>query len=100
MDRNEAIAEIRKALKERTGRTWSVTGGRGTAWGWITVTAPPKRSPGYGEMNADDIAVLSKAMDEKVHHQGYSVPASSAHREEAVARAQGKPYTVTPAYWD
>lgn len=43
IDRNEAIKRIRVALKKRTGRPWSVTGGRGTAWGWITVQAPPKR---------------------------------------------------------
>jgi hypothetical protein len=43
VDRNEAIKRIRIALKKRTGKSWSVTGGRGTAWGWITVQAPPKR---------------------------------------------------------
>jgi len=43
IDRNEAIKRIRAALKAKTGTTWSVTGGRGTAWGWITVQAPPKR---------------------------------------------------------
>lgn len=41
--RNEAIAEIKRALRERSGKTWSVTGGRGTAWGWITISAPPSR---------------------------------------------------------
>lgn len=43
LDRNEAIARIKKALKERSGKSWSVTGGRGTAWGWIKIDAPPKR---------------------------------------------------------
>lgn len=43
IDRNEAIKRIRKALKKRTNKTWSVTGDRGTAWGWINVQAPPKR---------------------------------------------------------
>ena len=43
IDRNEAIVRIRKALKTRTGKSWSVTGDRGTAWGWISVEAPPKR---------------------------------------------------------
>jgi hypothetical protein len=43
MDRDEAIKRIRTALKARSGKTWSVTGGRGTAWGWITVQAPPAR---------------------------------------------------------
>ena len=42
-DRNETIALIKKSLQERSGKTWSVTGGRGTAWGWITISVPPKR---------------------------------------------------------
>lgn len=43
VDRNDAIRVIREALKRRSGKTWSVTGDRGTAWGWINITAPPKR---------------------------------------------------------
>src|ERR1700693_6380731 len=43
MHRNEAIARIRRALKQRSGKSWSVTAGRGTAWGWLTVDAPPAR---------------------------------------------------------
>ena len=43
MDRNEAIKTIRTELKKKTGKSWSVTGGRGTGWGWIEVTAPPRR---------------------------------------------------------
>jgi len=43
IDRDEAIKRIRKALTKKTGKSWSVTGGRGTAWGWITVSAPPRR---------------------------------------------------------
>lgn len=43
MGRNETIKEIKSALKQRSGKAWSVTGGRGTAWGWITITAPPAR---------------------------------------------------------
>ncbi len=35
MDRDEAIKRIRAALKRRSGKLWSVTGGRGTSWGWI-----------------------------------------------------------------
>src|SRR5919106_1076456 len=42
-DRDEAIRQIRAALRRRSGRAWSVTGGRGTAWGWITITAPRAR---------------------------------------------------------
>lgn len=43
MDRDVAIKRIRKALKKKTGKSWSVTGGRGTGWGWIDVQAPPRR---------------------------------------------------------
>lgn len=42
-DRNETIKIIRDALKRRSGKPWSVTGGRGTAWGWIRIDAPPAR---------------------------------------------------------
>jgi hypothetical protein len=47
--RSEVISTIRKALKERTGRPWSVKGGRGTGWGWIDVQAPPRRRIGHVE---------------------------------------------------
>lgn len=46
-DRDEAIARIRAGLKKRTGRPWSVTGGRGTAWGWIRIGSPPARRVCY-----------------------------------------------------
>ena len=43
LTRTETIKRIRAALKEKTGKTWSVTGGRGTGSGWIRVEAPPRR---------------------------------------------------------
>lgn len=43
MDRNEVIKIIRENLKRRSGKAWSVTGGTGTAYGWIKIDAPPKR---------------------------------------------------------
>jgi hypothetical protein len=43
MDRKECIRRIKQGLQKRSGKEWSVTGGRGTAWGWITINAPPKR---------------------------------------------------------
>lgn len=42
-DRNATIKAIRTALQRRSGKAWSVTGGRGTAWGWIHIDAPPAR---------------------------------------------------------
>lgn len=47
--RDEAIKRIRKALKQKSGKSWSVTGGRGTAWAWIRVQAPPKRRVAHRE---------------------------------------------------
>jgi hypothetical protein len=43
-DRNATIAAIRKALKARSGKSWSVRGDRGSAWGWIRISLPPKRA--------------------------------------------------------
>lgn len=52
-DRDETIKAIRAALKRRTGRPWSVTGGRGTGWGWISIQSPPKRRTGVHVKNPD-----------------------------------------------
>ena len=43
MDRKPVIKRIKTALQKRSGKAWSVTGGKGTAWGWLTIDAPPKR---------------------------------------------------------
>lgn len=121
LDRNTAIKRIRRALKIRTGRTWSVTGGRGTAWGWIKISAPPKRriynfeggTDGHtGYMGIEDRVLLAAILGVNqsaknhgetpmVHPQGESVPASSGHYREYVDRAEGNEiteYGVT--YWD
>jgi hypothetical protein len=100
-DRDTAIAEIKKSLRKRSGKTWSVKGGRGTSWGWITITAPPARCNPFGSMNDDDIRELSALLDMDVHHQGADVAASAAHRREYVARAQGRtPDAIAAPYWD
>ncbi len=54
--RNEAIDLIREALRRRSGKTWSVTGGKGTAWGWIRITSPPKRRVAHVPNPAHDPA--------------------------------------------
>ena len=43
MTRDEAIKAIRAGLRARSDKPWSVTGGRGTASGWLKITAPPRR---------------------------------------------------------
>lgn len=124
LERNEVILRIRKALKARSGKVWSVTGGKGTAWGWIDIDAPPARrtwrhrlKPGTEDRpenyeaydtgipgrcsSPEDIAELGKLLKMDVHHQGASIPASSAHYQEYLERAEGKtPGKIAEAYWD
>jgi hypothetical protein len=101
-ERDETITAIRNALNRRSGRSWSVTGGRGTAWGWITITAPPRRRDQYGAMTTADRIELGQLLGlETVHHQGVSVPAQLDYRTEYVDRAEGRiPSRVGVPQWD
>lgn len=126
MDRNETIKRIKAALKRRSGKTWSVTGGRGTAWGWITIDSPPARKtwnwvlpdgaddvphnyveidsgiPGSGHAGPDERRELAALLGlDNVHIQGQDVPASSAYYQEYIDRAAGrKPSKLGEPYWD
>jgi len=102
MTRNETIGAIRSALRRRTGRAWSVTGGRGTAWGWIRIHATPARRVGYGYLSDEDRAELGRALGlEKAHQQGVSIPAGHDYRIEYVDRAEGRtPSRIGEPYWD
>ena len=127
MDRNDTIREIRNALKRRSGKAWSVTGGRGTAWGWITISAPPARctwrerqiagsmgrDPGDFElydsgepgrcMSPAETAELAALLCIEPHmaRQGVSIPASSDYYREFVDRANGRePSVLGRPYWD
>lgn len=101
MDRNTAIERIRKALKARSGKTWSVRGDRGTAWGWIEISAPPRRLVN-GSMTEDDRKELAALLGlESVQGGGESVAASHDHRIEYVDRAEGRePSVIGKQYWD
>jgi hypothetical protein len=124
-DRNATIREIKSALQRRSGKAWSVTGGRGTAWGWITIDAPPARrtarhrlkqgmsdlpqnyeefdsgEPG-GSITPADREELARLLGlDSLHFQGASIPASSDYRREYIDRANGNPPSVTGTpYWD
>lgn len=103
MDRNETIAQIKAALKRRSGKAWSVTGGRGTAYGWITIHVAPKSRNEYGYMSDADRAELAQLLgyDRPVHMQGVDIPASSAYYQEFIDRANGRAPSVTgKPYWD
>lgn len=127
MERNETIKAIKTALQRRSGKTWSVTGGRGTAWGWLKIDAPPARctwksrlkagavtnrpedyeeydtgQPG-GYMSPAERLELAKLLgfERPAHFQGYSIAASNDYWQEYLDRAQGKPPSVIgKPYWD
>ena len=102
LERNDVIKRIKKALQKRSGRTWSVTGGRGTAYGWIKISSPPKRMENWYMPESDrkelgDLLGLSKP----VHQQGESIPSSNAYYQEYIDRAEGRePTRIGTPYWD
>lgn len=97
LSRNTVTARIRAALRRRSGKRWSVTGGRGTAYGWITIDAAPSRS--MTEAERAELATLL-ALD-TVYHQGVSILASSDYYREYIDRAEGRaPRVIGRPYWD
>lgn len=103
-DRDITIARIKAALKRRTGHSWSVTGGRGTAWGWINVTTPPahQRKHGRTDMSPGECKALARILGlDCVHCQGWSIPAQSDFRKDAIQRAERGLSAITPTPdWD
>jgi len=85
--REEAIQHLRAALKRRSDRPWSVSGGRGTAYGWIEIQAPPRRRVD-GYTTPEDCAELARifGLDRPVHFQGLSI--SPDRRDWHVGRAE------------
>ena len=102
--RSDTIKVIRTALRRRSGKPWSVRGGRGTAWGWITICSPPTRMPESGSrMFPEEAAQLGEllGLDGPAHPQGVSIPDGSDFYQEYVDRAEGRAPTVTGTpYWD
>ncbi len=83
---------LREALKRVTGRTWSVTLGKGTAYSWIGVTAPPARRGRFGYMTPEDQALLADATGESPHPQGFSIPPTRGYQAATLLRvATGRP---------
>ena len=96
LTRAEAIAEIRTALRKRTGKAWTVKGGRGSGWSWLTITAPPRRCDESGTMTVEDRDELAAALGIEPHmaHQGVLVPGGGYYWHEYLARARGETPTV------
>ena len=74
-DRSEVTKAMRKMLRQRSGKTWSVKGGRGTGWGWLEITSPPSRDGGGLGITPEDGRELADllGLDQPVH-QYESVP--------------------------
>lgn len=126
VDRDSTIKRIRKALNRRSPKSWSVTGGRGTSWGWIHIDAPPSRRTMHcrlkagaistrpedyemvdtgepdGKSTPEDRAELAKLLGlERVHAQGVSIPAGNDYYREYIDRAEGRtPSVQGKPYWD
>lgn len=129
-DRNETIKRIKAALQRRSGKAWSVTGGRGTAWGWLTIDAPPaRRTWGHRlkagsvtdrpeDYEAHDTGIADRGTSptdraelctllgfdndgRNVSDQGVSVPSSGDHYAEFIDRAEGRtPAKIGEVCWD
>jgi hypothetical protein len=101
-ERDDTIRLIRTELRRRSGKAWSVKGGRGSVWGWIYVTAPPARLDEFGSMvEADRIELAELLGLDTAHHQGVNIPASHDYRAEYIDRAKGNtPKIIAQPYWD
>lgn len=97
LTRKAVSARIKAALKARSGKAWSVTCGRGTSGGWITIAARPGDT-----LTKEEQAELAKLLGkEAVHCQGEKIPASHDYYREYVDRAEGRtPEVVGEPYWD
>jgi hypothetical protein len=102
--RDDAIKALRRILKARSGKEWRITGGRGTAYGWITINAPKSRAADeYGGLTPADRAELAKLLDNDrpTHPQGESIPAGHDYRREYLDRAAGhRARVIGQQYWD
>ena len=98
LSRNAVTKRIRSALRQRSGKTWSVTCGTGTAYGWIHIKARH-----HDSMSAAECAELAHllGLSRPCHFQGESIPASHDYYREYIDRAEGRePAVDGKPYWD
>lgn len=127
LSRAAVIARIKSALKRRSGKAWSVTGGSGTAYGWLRIDVPPAQRTwkhrlraGATTTNTEDYedydsgqpgGLMSPAarkelalllgFDRPVHCQGVSIASSNDYYREYIDRAEGRaPSKIATPYWD
>ena len=103
ISRNQAIKEIKEGLKARSGFAWSVSGGRGTGYGSITIRArKPRAIDDYGRLSEEDRERLAELLGlDKVSSQGVLILPNNNYYAEYIARAKGeKPTAYGFQDWD
>jgi hypothetical protein len=101
METEEAVKRIREALRERSGKPWSVTRGRGTAYSWLRIMSPPARRV-RAMMTPEDCVELGVllGLDRECSPTGASVPGQDDYHREYVDRAEGRtPSVLGEADW-
>lgn len=114
LTRENLIKVIKDQLKKRSGKSWSVTGGKGTSYGWITIDVPPARrkfasdgqtpkEKGYSYASLAERLEIGKllGLDGPIHIQGLKIPPSRDYYREYLDRAKGRtPEKIAQPYWD
>jgi len=97
-DIDAACKTLRELLRERTGRDWSVTRSRGTAYGWLRIHSPPKRRGAFDYLSVEDEILLSAALgcSRGVGAQGESIRTERGVRGSYVFAIAG---VETPESW-
>jgi hypothetical protein len=102
IDRNSTIAAIKASLKARN-MNFSVTGGRGTTWGWITIDLMPATYKAFAN-DPDAIRAASRTMRGYFGLEGsqyINIPAGNDYYREYMDRAAGRtPIKLGKPYWD
>ena len=127
LSRAAVIRRIKAGLERRSGKRWSVTGGTGTAYGWLRIDVPPARrtwrdrprpgatglgtyaedyepydsgQPG-GSMSPDERTELAGLLGLDRVDRNVSVAASHDYYREYLDRAEGRePRKIATPYWD
>lgn len=100
MNIDDTVKFIRTALKIRTGRSWSVTRGTGTGYGWIKIAPPAKRCDGFN-VNEEDRATLEAILGHAARGGKYTVPDDNKYYLATVQQICNVEVTVDPQpYWD
>lgn len=90
---------LKRLLRARTGVSFSVTRGRGTASGWVDVST----QPGGGDLSAAGEAMLRSIFGD-LAHGGMSVRPRGGERVRVICDAAGFPlpdgFVVQPPDWD